>query len=220
MRLISATAAFAIASVALYVALVWGLDAARILSAPIFDQPDYWRTQVYAIGSFMGLDRIGMLRFGIFFGAYALAISGLFAIHFIERLISVFGYRPDRGILYAGLFLILGESVLTTAAAQFYGLADLKRAALLNLSVAVVAITWSLAEWLTARPAQQPARTSAIDDPMPPNSFPIPAPDALPVAAAPSDFDAGEPDVPASAPLASSRTGGLRLVELKPDPAS
>jgi hypothetical protein len=59
---------------------------------------------------------------------------------------------------------------------------------------------------------------------MPPNSFPIPASaplDAAPVAAAPapSDFDAGEPDVPASAPLANSRTGGLRLVELKPDPA-
>lgn len=106
MRRLSLVVPVIITGIALYFALGFGSDAARILFSPVYglDNPAFARI-VRDIGMLVGLGPDGLMLLALFLGTLKLAVAVICAIHILERVASLRGFKVDHEFLDAGLLL-------------------------------------------------------------------------------------------------------------------
>ncbi|NWG23526.1 MAG: hypothetical protein HXY30_03765 [Pseudorhodoplanes sp.] len=106
MRRLSLVVPVIITGIALYFALGFGSDAARILTSPVYglDNPAFARI-VRDVGMIAGLGPDGLMLLALFLGTLKLAVAVICAIHILERLASLRGFKIDHEFLDAGMLL-------------------------------------------------------------------------------------------------------------------
>jgi hypothetical protein len=143
---LNATAA-AIAAIAFYFALFWGVDAVRILASGNYGLDEAWRSQyVFVIGRVLALGPIGLIKVAAFFAVLKLAVAAVCIWHVIDRLRCIIGGRPNSEILEGGLILVVFVSIVAAGPAVWSNNVDLIREAVIQLLLAAVAAALCLIE--------------------------------------------------------------------------
>jgi hypothetical protein len=106
MRRLSLVVPVIVTGIALYFALGFGSDAARILFSPVYglDNPAFARI-VRDVGMLVGLGPDGLMLLALFLGTLKLAVAVICAIHILERVASLRGFKVDHEFLDAGMLL-------------------------------------------------------------------------------------------------------------------
>jgi len=137
MRKLSAAAVAMVLAIALYFTLFWGFEALRMLTSPTYGLEEVWRSQfVFAIGHYLSLTPIGLIKLAAFFATLKLAVAAICAVHIADRFRSLVGGKADAGILEAGLLLIVVISILSVGPAVWSKNAELVREYALQLLLA------------------------------------------------------------------------------------
>lgn len=147
MRFLPNTVSLIIVSIALYFTLLWGFEASRILTSPIYGLDNSVFAQIiYGIGRILHLGPRGFLLVAAFFGAAKLTVACLFICHIVDRMGALFGRKTDHESLEAALLLLVVATVVAATPALIEGAPDLLRLHTLHLVLAGVAATLSIAE--------------------------------------------------------------------------
>lgn len=152
MRFLPSTVSLIIASIALYFALLWGFEASRILTSPIYglDNSAFARI-IYGIGRVLHLGPNGLLLAAAFFGAAKLAVASLFICHIVDQIGALLGRETDHESLEAALLLVVVATVVAATPALIEDAPGLLRLHTLHLVLAGVAATLSIAERMAER---------------------------------------------------------------------
>ena len=130
MRKLSGAAVVLIVGVALYFTLVWGYEALRTLTSPIYGLDDVWRSQfIFAIGRLFGLGPVGLIKLAAFFGALKLAVAGICAVHLSRTACvpwSAAAWR-DSDVLDGALILVVLISIASVGPAVLVASVELVR---------------------------------------------------------------------------------------------
>jgi hypothetical protein len=152
MRFLPNPVSLIISSLALYFALFWGLEAARILTSSIYGLNDPGFAQIiYGIGRVLHLSPNGLLLAAAFFGAAKLAVASILICHLVERVGVLWGHHADHETLEAGLLLAVITAMLAALPAMIEGVPSLLRQHTLHLLLAAVAATLSVVERIAER---------------------------------------------------------------------
>ncbi|MGA7974969.1 MAG: hypothetical protein WCA36_19415 [Pseudolabrys sp.] len=147
MRKLSSASVAMILAISLYFMLSWGFDAFRMLTSPTYGLDDVWRSQfVFAIGSYLHLAPVGLLKLAAFFAILKLAVAAICAVHIADRFRSLAGGKADGEILEAGLMLVVAISILSVGPAVWSQNAELVRAGAIQLSLAALAVALLMLE--------------------------------------------------------------------------
>lgn len=149
MRGFSSTVPIIISVIAIYFALIWGADAVRVLSSPIYglDDPTFARL-AYDFSRLARLGSDGVLQFAAFFGALKLAVATIFIMHVADRVRGLWGRKADPDILEAALLLVVFATIAVAIPALLDGAPDLIRQHTLHLLLAAVAAMLVVVEHL------------------------------------------------------------------------
>lgn len=140
MRKLSAAAVAMVLAIAIYFALFWGFEALRMLTSPTYGLEEVWRSQfIFAIGHYLGLTPVGLIKLAAFFATLKLAVAAICAVHIADRLRSLVSGKADSGILEAGLLLIIVISIVSVGPAVWSNNAELVREYGLQLFLAAIA---------------------------------------------------------------------------------
>jgi hypothetical protein len=156
MRKLSFASVAMILAISLYFMLSWGFDAFRMLASPTYGLDDVWRSQfVFAIGSYLHLAPVGLIKLAAFFAILKLAVAAICAVHIADRFRSLMGGKADGEILEAGLILVVAISILSVGPAVWSQNAELVRESAIQLSLAALAAALCLLERSYARKAER-----------------------------------------------------------------
>jgi hypothetical protein len=145
MRKVSGASVAMIMAIALYFTLFWGYDALRVLTSPTYGLEEVWRSQyVFGVGSYFGLEPMGLLRLAAFFGAVKLTVALACAIHLADRLRA--GGKANADVLEGGMILVVAVSLVSAGPAVWSNNPDLVREQVLHLALAAVAVGLCLVE--------------------------------------------------------------------------
>jgi hypothetical protein len=107
-RFVPSAVQAAIVAIAVYLALLWGLEALYVLTSPIYGLGDYGRSQiVFGYGRLFGLSADGLFRLAAFFAASKLAAAIALTLHLVERVRALAGERFDHEMLEAALLIVV-----------------------------------------------------------------------------------------------------------------
>jgi hypothetical protein len=97
-----------IVAIAVYFAVLWGVEAVQVLASPDYGIGDYARAQVvFGYGRLLGLSSEGLIRFAAFFAASKLAAAIAFSLYLVERVRALAGRRIDGQMLEAALLVVV-----------------------------------------------------------------------------------------------------------------
>src|SRR5688500_1228515 len=123
-----------IGSIALYFALLWGFEASRILTSPIYGLDNSaFAHVIYGIGRVLGLSPNQLLLTAAFFGAAKLAVACLFICHIFDRMSALWGRETDHESLEAALVLVVFATVVAATPALIEGASGMLRLHTLHL---------------------------------------------------------------------------------------
>lgn len=138
-----------IAIIALDFALVFGFEAFRVLSSPVYglDQPVF-ANLVYGIGRLFGIAGQGLFSLAAFFGGFYLTVSIVLALHLASRCRVAYGGRVSHDLLDAGLILIVLVTIVAATPAILKGATEILVQERLPLWLVGLAATLSMIERL------------------------------------------------------------------------
>jgi hypothetical protein len=147
-----------IAIIALDFALVFGFEAWRIFTSPVYglDKPAF-ASLVYGIGRLADVKAQGLVKIAAFFGAVYLTISLVFALHIGSRIGALRGGRISHDLLDAGLILAVVSTLVAATPAILAGATDILVQERLPLWLVGLAATLSMIERLPEADAPLPA---------------------------------------------------------------
>jgi hypothetical protein len=147
-----------IAIIAVDFALVFGLDAWRILASPIsgLDQPAFARV-VYGLGKIASLGPDGLVMLATMFGVVYLVITVMLAMHLASRVQALRGGRISHDILDAALILVVISTLFAATPAMLQGATELLIQQRLPLWLVGLAATLSMIERLPEMDQTRPA---------------------------------------------------------------
>jgi hypothetical protein len=167
-RFFPASVSAILIGIALYFALLWGLDASRILTSPVYGLDNAAFAQlVYRIGGFIHVGPNGIILVAAFFGAAKLAIASILLCHLVERIRAFGSSKADHETLEAGLLLVVAMTIVSALPALADGIPSLVWPHSLHLVLAGVAATLSVLERIAERweaaALREAARAAAED---------------------------------------------------------
>jgi len=144
--------------IALDFALVFGLDAWRILTSPIsgLDQPAFARV-IYGLGKIAHLGSDGLVILATMFGAVYLAIAVMFALHLASRVQALRGGHVAHELLDAALILVVISTLLAATPAILQGATEFLIQQRLPLWLVGLSATLSMIERLPEMNEARPA---------------------------------------------------------------
>lgn len=146
-----------IAIIALDFALVFGFEAFRVLSSPVYglDQLAF-SNLVHGIGRLSGVTAQGLFSLAAFFGGVYLTIAVVFMLHLASRTGALRGGRVSHDLLDAGLILVVLVTIVAATPAIMKGATEILVQERLPLWLVGLAATLSMIERLpdteTVRP--------------------------------------------------------------------
>ena len=146
-----------IAIIALDFAMVFGFEAFRILTSPMYGLDRLaFANLVYGIGGLAGLKPQSLFNLAAFFGAVYLTISVVFVLHIANRIGALRGGRISHDLLDAGLILVVISTILAATPAILQGASDILVQERLPLWLVGLAATLSMIERLPETDTRQP----------------------------------------------------------------
>jgi hypothetical protein len=138
-----------IAVIALDFALVFGLEAFRVLTSPVngLDAPVF-ADLVFGIGRVIGIAGQGLYNVAGFFGGFYLTIAVVFAMYLASRIGALRGGRVSHDLLDAGLILVVLVTIVAATPAILAGATDILVQERLPLWLVGLAATLSMIERL------------------------------------------------------------------------
>jgi hypothetical protein len=138
-----------IAVIALDFALVFGLEAFRVLTSPVngLDAPVF-ADLVFGIGRVIGIAGQGLYNVAGFFGGFYLTIAVVFAMYLASRIGALRGGRVSHDLLDAGLILVVLVAMVAATPAILSGATDILVQERLPLWLVGLAATLSMIERL------------------------------------------------------------------------
>jgi hypothetical protein len=147
-----------IAVIALDFAMVFGFEALRIFTSPIYGlEKTTFGSLVRGIGGVADLNAPGLFKLAAFFGAVYLTTSLVFVLHIGSRIGALRGGRISHDLLDAGLILAVISTLVAATPAILNGASDILIQERLPLWLVGLAATLSLIERLPDADAPQPA---------------------------------------------------------------
>ena len=147
MRKVSGASVAMIMAIALYFAVFWGYDALRVLTSPTYGLDDVWNSQyVFGIGSYFGLEPLGLMKLSAFFGALKLVVALACAIHLVDRLRAMAGGEANADVLEGGLMLVAAICLASAGPAVWSQNPELLREQVLQLVLAAIAVALCIVE--------------------------------------------------------------------------
>jgi hypothetical protein len=136
-----------IAVIALDFAMVFGFEAVRIFTSPIYGLDRLaFANVVYGIGSFAGLGAEGHINFAASLGAVYLTIAIIFALHIASRIGALRGGPVSHDLLDAGLILVVVATLVVATPAILNGASQILIQERLPLWLVGLAATLSMIE--------------------------------------------------------------------------
>ncbi len=147
-----------IAVIALDFALVFGFEAWRIFTSPVYglEKPAF-ASLVYGIGGLADMKAQGQLKLAAFFGSVYLTTSLVFALHIGSRIGALRGGRISHDLLDAGLILAVVSTMVAATPAILAGASDILVQERLPLWLVGLAATLSMIERVPDDDASLPA---------------------------------------------------------------
>lgn len=140
---------FLISVIALDFTLIFGFEAWRILSSPIFGLERLgFSGTIYAIGKWAGLQTTQHLPLAAFFGVMSLAIAIMCGWHLVTRIAALRGHRISHDMLDAGLIVIVITTLLAATPSILNGATEILIHERLPLWLVGLAATLSMIERL------------------------------------------------------------------------
>ncbi len=140
---------FLIAVIAMDLMLVFGLEAWRILSSPMYGlERSGFANNIYAIGKWAGLQTTQHLPLAVFFGVMSLAIAIMCGWHLATRVAALRGWRVSHDMLDAAMILIVVATLLAGLPAMVSGASEVLIHDRLPLWLVGLAATLSMIERL------------------------------------------------------------------------
>lgn len=138
-----------IAIIALDFALVFGFEAFRVLSSPVYglDQLAF-ANLVHGIGRLSGITAQGLFSLAAFFGGIYLTIAVVFMLHLASRAGALRGGRVSHDLLDAGLILVVLVTIVAATPAIMKGATEILVQERLPLWLVGLAATLSMIERL------------------------------------------------------------------------
>ncbi len=138
-----------VAIIALDFALVFGFEAFRVLSSPIYglDQLAF-ANLVHGIGQLTGLTGHGLYSLAAFFGGFYLTVSVVLTLHIATRIGALHGGRVSHDLLDAGLILVVFVTIVAATPAILKGATEILAQERLPLWLVGLAATLSMIERL------------------------------------------------------------------------
>ena len=141
-----------IGSIALYFALLWGFEASRILTSPIYGLDNSaFAHGIYGLGRVLDLSPNELLLIAAFFGVVKLAVACLFICHIVDRMGALWGRKADHESLEAALVLAVVSTLVAATPALIAGASGMLRLHTLHLVLAGVVATLSVVERIAER---------------------------------------------------------------------
>jgi hypothetical protein len=154
----------AVLAIAVYFALVWGFESARMLAQPAYGLDDVWRSQfLFAIGRVFALSPLGLIKLAAFFATLKLA-AAVACLGYLVARIRAWPDRIQSDVLEAGLIIIVAVSILAAGPAVWSQDVALVREHTFGLLLASAAVALCLYERRKARadaPAVNPFKVPA-----------------------------------------------------------
>jgi hypothetical protein len=146
-----------IAIIALDFALVFGFEAFRVLSSPVYglDQLAF-ANLVHGIGRLFGITGQGLFSLAAFFGGIYLTVSAVFMLHLASRAGALRGGRVWHDLLDAALILVVLVTIVAATPAILKGATDILVQERLPLWLVGLAATLSMIERLPETETVQP----------------------------------------------------------------
>lgn len=138
-----------IAVIALDFAMVFGFEALRIFTSPIYglDRPAF-ASLIYGIGGLADVKAEGLFKLAAFFAAIYLTTSIVFVLHIASRIAALRGGRVSHDLLDAGLILVVISTMVAAMPAILAGATDILVQDRLPLWLVGLAATLSMIERL------------------------------------------------------------------------
>lgn len=147
-----------IAVIALDFALVFGLEALRIFTSPIYGlEKPVFAHLIHGIGALADVKAEGLFKLAAFFGAVYLTTSLVFVLHIGSRIGALRGGRISHDLLDAGLILVVISTIVAATPAILHGATDILAQERLPLWLLGLAATLSMVERVDEADTPQPA---------------------------------------------------------------
>jgi hypothetical protein len=136
-----------IVAIALYFTLAWGFDGIRALTSPNYGLEDVWRAQViFAMGRYVSLGPIGLLKLAAFVAAVKLAIAAICGWHLVDRFRSFAGRQARVEVLETAMMIVVAIGIVSAGPAIRSSSIDLLREQVIQVVLAALAIALCLVE--------------------------------------------------------------------------
>jgi hypothetical protein len=147
-----------IAVIAFDFAMVFGFEAWRIFTSPIYGlDKTAFASLVHGIGAVADMKPHGLVKLAAFFGAVYLTTSLVFVLHIGTRIGALRGGRISHDLLDAGLILVVVSTIVAATPAIFNGASDILVQERLPLWLVGLAATLSMIERVEEADTPQPA---------------------------------------------------------------
>jgi hypothetical protein len=144
--------------IALDFALVFGLEAWRILTSPIYGLGNpAFASLIYGIGTVIDVRAQGLFNIAAFFGAVYLTTALVFVLHIGSRIRALRDGRISHDLLDAGLILVVVSTIVAATPAILNGATDILVQERLPLWLVGLAATLSMIERVDEADTPQPA---------------------------------------------------------------
>jgi hypothetical protein len=139
-----------IAIISLDFALVFGAEAVRVLSSPIYGLDQFaFASLVHGFGRLLAIRGEGLFSLAGFFGGLYLTISVVFTMHLASRIGALRGGQASHDLLDAGLILVVMVTLVAATPLIMKGATDILIQERLPLWLVGLAATLSMIERLT-----------------------------------------------------------------------
>ena len=159
MRWIPKAVPMLIAVIALDLAMVFGFEAFRVLTSPIYglDQRAF-ADLVYGAARLFGVQAHGLFSVAAFFGAVYLTICVIFTLHLANRIGALKDMRLSHDLLDSGLILVVAATMVAGMPAVMQGASDILVQGRLPLWLVGLAATLSMIERVPDCDSRPPSR--------------------------------------------------------------
>jgi hypothetical protein len=138
-----------IAIIALDFAMVFGFEAVRVLSSPIYGLgQNAFSNLVHGVAGLFGIGAQGLFGVAAFFGGLYLTIAVVFILHLASRIGAMRGGKVSHDLLDAGLILVVLVTIVAATPAIMKGASDILIQERLPLWLVGLAATLSMIERL------------------------------------------------------------------------
>jgi hypothetical protein len=138
-----------IAIISLDFALVFGAEAVRVLSSPIYGLDEFaFASLIYGLGRLFAVTDEGLFSLAGFFGGIYLTISLVFTMHLASRIGAVRGGQVSHDLLDAGLILVVIVTLVAATPLILKGATEILVQERLPLWLVGLAATLSMIERL------------------------------------------------------------------------